>query len=278
MSDLFARFRENRTAAAAGLFVLLITVLALAAPVITPHDPLALGDAPLAAPSGSHWLGTDQLGRDIFTRIIFGTRISLTIAAVGVGASLVAGTLMGLLAGYFRGWVDGSLSRVTDVMFSLPDILLALVIMAVLGPGFDRIAIAIAIVYTPIFARVCRGAVLGVTGQPFIEAARAMGLSNARILLRHILPNITGPLIVQTTLSLAFAILAEAALSFLGLSGEADAPSWGLMLRQGKDFMEIAWWVAVFPGIAITLTVLGFNLLGDGLRDAIDPHHVTGRG
>jgi len=276
MRDLFARFRENRMAFAAGLFVCLLALLALAAPIITPYQPLALGNDPLAGPSADHWLGTDQLGRDIFTRIIYGTRISLTIAAIGVGCSLVAGTVMGLLAGYFRGWVDGSVSRLTDVMFSLPDILLALVIMAVLGPGFDRIAIAIAIVYTPIFARVCRGAVLSVAEQPYIEAARAVGLSNARILARHILPNITGPLIVQTTLSLAFAILAEAALSFLGLSGEADAPSWGLMLRQGKDFMEIAWWVAVFPGIAITLTVLGFNLLGDGLRDAIDPHHVTG--
>lgn len=269
MKDMLARFASNRAALASAVFVLLLVLLALAAPLITPHDPLALGDAPLTGPSGTHWLGTDQLGRDILTRIICGTRISLAIAAVGVGASLVAGTLMGLAAGYFRGWVDGSLSRVTDVMFSLPDILLALVVMAVLGPGFDRIAIAIAVVYTPIFARVSRGAVLSVSGQPFIEAARAMGLGSPRILLRHILPNITGPLIVQTTLSLAFAILAEAALSFLGLSGEADAPSWGLMLRQGKDFIEIAWWVAVFPGAAITLSVLGFNLLGDGLRDSL---------
>jgi len=277
VKDLFARFRENRTAAAAALFIILIVLVALFAPLLTPYGPLELGDAPRAAPSTDHLLGTDALGRDILTRILYGARISLTIAGLGVGASLVAGTVMGLLAGYFRGWVDGSVSRVTDVMFSLPDILLALVIMAVLGPGFDRIAIAIAIVYTPIFARVCRGAVLSVAEQPYVEAARAVGLSNARILARHILPNITGPLIVQTTLSLAFAILAEAALSFLGLSGESDAPSWGLMLYQGKDQMESLWWIAVFPGIAITLTVLAFNLLGDGLRDAIDPHHVTGK-
>lgn len=276
MRELFARFGENRLAAAAAAAVALVALAALLAPVITPYGPLDLGDAPLAAPSADHWLGTDQLGRDILTRVVYGSRISLAIAGIGVAASLVAGTAMGLLAGYFRGWVDGAVSRVTDVMFSLPDILLALVIMAVLGPGFDRITLAIAIVYTPIFARVCRGAVLSVSRQPYVEAARAMGLSSRRILARHILPNITGPLIVQTTLSLAFAILAEAALSFLGLSGEADAPSWGLMLRQGKDFLEIAWWVAVFPGVAITLTVLGFNLLGDGLRDAIDPHHVTG--
>jgi len=277
VKDLFARFRENRTAAAAALFIILIVLVALFAPLLTPYGPLELGDAPRAAPSTDHLLGTDALGRDILTRILYGARISLTIAGLGVGASLVAGTVMGLLAGYFRGWVDGSVSRVTDVMFSLPDILLALVIMAVLGPEVADAAIAIAIVYTPIFARVCRGAVLSVAEQPYVEAARAVGLSNARILARHILPNITGPLIVQTTLSLAFAILAEAALSFLGLSGESDAPSWGLMLYQGKDQMESLWWIAVFPGIAITLTVLAFNLLGDGLRDAIDPHHVTGK-
>jgi len=236
---------------------------------ITPFEPLALGDQPLAAPSTTHWLGTDQLGRDMLTRVVYGSRISLTIAGAGVFLSLTAGTLIGLLAGYCRGAADACLSRLTDVMFCLPDILLALIVMAVLGPGFDRITIAIAIVYTPIFARVCRGAVLGVREQPYIEAARATGMSHTRILLRHILPNVAGPLIVQTTLSLAFAVLTEAALSFLGLSGQTDAPSWGLILRQGKDFMEIAWWIAVFPGIAITLTVLSFNVFGDGLRDAI---------
>jgi peptide/nickel transport system permease protein len=159
-------------------------------------------------------------------------------------------------------------------MFSLPDILLALVVMAVLGQSLGNLTLAIAIVYTPIFARVCRGAVLSVRQQPYIEAARALGVSHMRVIARHVLPNVLGPLIVQVTLSLAFAILAEAALSFLGLSGQTDAPSWGLMLRQGKDFMEIAWWLAVFPGLAITLTVLSFNVLGDALRDALDPRQT----
>ncbi len=269
MRDLLRQFAANRVSLLAAAFIGVIAALALLAPFITPHDPLALGSTPLAGPSAEHWLGTDQLGRDIFTRVIYGTRISLAIAAVGVGLSLVAGTTMGLLAGYFRGATDAVVGRVTDVMFCLPDILLALVIMAVLGPGFDRIMLAIAIVYTPIFARVCRGAVLSVSRRPYVEAARAMGVSSRRILTHHILPNTTGPLIVQTTLSLAFAVLAESTLSFLGLSGQTDAPSWGLMLRQGKDFMETAWWIAVFPGVAITLTVLSFNLLGDGLRDAL---------
>jgi len=259
----------NRLASFAAALLAVLAVLAIVAPWVTPYGPLQIGHKPLAPPSAAHWLGTDQLGRDILTRVIFGCRISLVIAALGVSASMIAGTLMGLLAGYFGGLIDGVLSRVTDVMFCLPDILLALVIMAVLGPGFDRIALAIAIVYTPIFARVCRGSVLSLRQQPYIEAARALGLGRGRILVRHILPNVAGPLVVQATLSLAFAVLAEAALSFLGLSGERDAPSWGLMLRQGKDAMELAWWVAVFPGIAITLTVLGFNLLGDGLRDAL---------
>jgi peptide/nickel transport system permease protein len=269
MGMLLRPFGANRLALAALCFVGVLALLAVAAPVISPYEPLALGDQPLARPSAQHWMGTDQLGRDILTRVIHGARISLVIAALGVGASLIAGTTIGLVAGYFRGPVDACLGRITDVMFALPDILLALVIMAVLGLGFDRIALAIAIVYTPIFARVCRGAVLSVSARPYIEAARAAGLGHARILLRHILPNTAGPLIVQTTLSLAFAVLTEAALSFLGLSGQTDAPSWGLMLRQGKDFMEIAWWIAVFPGAAITLTVLSFNMLGDGLRDAI---------
>ncbi len=266
---LLRLFLANRVVMLAAAFIGLLAVLAMVAPWVTPYGPLQIGDQPLAAPSAVHWLGTDDLGRDVLTRVIYGCRISLLIATLGVAVSLVAGTAMGLLAGYFGGLIDGVLSRVTDVMFCLPDILLALVIMAVLGPGFDRIALAIAIVYTPIFMRVCRGSVLSLRQQPYVEAARAVGMSRGRILLRHILPNAAGPLIVQATLSLAFAVLAEAALSFLGLSGETDAPSWGLMLRQGKDFMEFAWWIAVFPGLAITLTVLGFNLLGDGLRDAL---------
>lgn len=178
--------------------------------------------------------------------------------------------MIGAAAGYYGRWVDAALSRVIDVLFSFPDILLALVIMAVLGASLTNVMIAIGIVYTPIFARITRGAVLEIKASLFIDAARVLGAGRLTILRRHILPNVMAPIIVQTTLSLAFAILAEAALSFIGLGVEPDTPSWGIMLNEGKDWMEAAWWIAVFPGAAITLAVLGFNVLGDGLRDALD--------
>ena len=271
LRSLWAPLAANRLALAAFGVVLLYVAAALLAPWVAPYRPLANQPDYLAPPSWTYWFGTDQTGRDIFSRVLYGARISLRVAGLSVGFALVVGTLVGLVAGYFGGWVDSVLSRATDVMFALPEILLALVVMAVLGPGLGKITLAIGIVYAPIFARVCRGSVQSVKRQPYVEAARALGLGRARILFRHILPNVLGPLIVQTTLSLAFAILAEAALSFLGLSGQTDAPSWGLMLRQGKDLMEIAWWVAVFPGLAITLAVFALNVFGDGLRDALDP-------
>ncbi len=271
LRSLWTPLSANRLALAALGVVLLYLAVALLAPWVAPYKPLANQPDYLAPPSFNYWFGTDQTGRDIFSRVLYGARISLRVAGLSVGFALVVGTLVGLVAGYFGGWVDSVLSRATDVMFALPEILLALVVMAVLGPGLGKITLAIGIVYAPIFARVCRGSVLSVKRQPYVEAARALGLGRARILLRHILPNVLGPLIVQTTLSLAFAILAEAALSFLGLSGQTDAPSWGLMLRQGKDLMEVAWWVAVFPGLAITLAVFALNVFGDGLRDALDP-------
>ena len=271
LRSLWTPLAANRLSLAAFGVVVLYLAVALLAPWVAPYQPLANQPDFLSPPSSTYWFGTDQTGRDIFSRVLYGARISLRVAGLSVGFALVVGTLVGLVAGYFGGWVDSVLSRATDVMFALPEILLALVVMAVLGPGLGKITLAIGIVYAPIFARVCRGSVLGVKRQPYVEAAKALGLGRARILFRHILPNVMGPLIVQTTLSLAFAILAEAALSFLGLSGQTDAPSWGLMLRQGKDLMEIAWWVAVFPGLAITLAVLALNVFGDGLRDALDP-------
>jgi peptide/nickel transport system permease protein len=252
-------------------FLLVMVLVAITAPWLAPYDPLAIGREGLQPPGPDHWLGTDQLGRDVLSRILYGAGISLRVSGLSVVIALCAGTVMGVLAGYFGGWVDMTLSRVFDVMFSLPDILLALVIMAVLGQGLTNITLAIGIVYTPIFARICRGAVLSVRRQVYVESARAIGAGHRRIIFRHVIPNITAPMIVQTTLSLAFAILTEAALSFLGLSGESDRPTWGMMLREGKALMELAWWVAVFPGIALTLTVLSFNTVGDGLRDVLDP-------
>jgi len=272
LADTFRRLTADRLAAAALALVAVYTLLAVAAPLLSPYDPYAIdADAFLAPPSASHWLGTDQLGRDVLSRVIHGARVSLRVAGLAVAVSLIVGGGIGLLAGYLGGWTDKALSRATDVLFAVPEVLLALVMMAVLGRGLTQITIAIAIVYTPIFVRVTRAAVLRVRTEPYVEAARALSIPARRIMLRHVLPNAAGPVIVQATLSLGFAILAEAALSFLGLSGEIDVPSWGLMLQQGKDLMELAWWVAVFPGIAITLAVLALNLVGDGLRDVLDP-------
>jgi len=267
-----ARRRPVTALAACG--VALLVVAGLAAPWIAPADPLAIGAAPLAAPGSAHPLGTDRLGRDVLSRLLWGARISLRVAGLSVTLALVAGTLLGAIAGWAGGWVDGLVSRLTDAAFALPEIVLALVVMAILGPGFTRIGIAVGIVYTPIFTRVARAAMIRARRRPYLEAARALGLGPVRRLVRHALPETIPPLTVQATLSFAFAILAEASLSFLGLSGEADAPSWGLMLREAKDLMGRAWWLALFPGLAITLSVLALNLLGDGLRDALDPREA----
>ncbi len=272
MRELLGRFLASKLAVAGAAVIGLFVLMAIFAPWIAPHDPYAMDSgAALSAPGDGYWLGTDRFGRDILSRIIYGSRISLWVGIVSVGIALSVGTTIGVIAGYFGGWVDSALSRLTDTLLSFPDIFLALAIMAILGESTTNVMIAIGIVYTPIFARIARGSVLQVKASAFIEAARALGVGHGRIMFRHVLPNIGPPLIVQTTLSLAFAILAEAALSFLGFGVEPDAASWGVMLNEGKDWMELAWWVAVFPGIAITLAVFSFNVLGDGLRDALDP-------
>ena len=263
---------RSKLAGLGAVSVAVFVLLAAAAPLIAPHDPYAMNpDAMLTGPSMSHPLGADAFGRDVFSRIIFGAQTSLKVAVVSVSIALIAGTALGLIAGYFGGFVDATVSRFLDGLLSFPDILLALVIMAILGASTTNVMLAVGIVYTPIFGRVARGATLGVRRSGFVEAAHALGYGPGRIIARHILPNIRAPLIVQTTLSLAFAILAEAALSFLGLGVEPDAPSWGIMLNEGKDWMELAWWIPVFPGLAIALIVLSFNTLGDELRDALEP-------
>ncbi|WP_373048363.1 ABC transporter permease [Vulgatibacter sp.] len=247
-------------------------LVALAAPWIAPFDPQALGEHPLAPPSATHLLGADSLGRDLLSRVLHGARISLQVAAVSVAFALLVGGTLGLLAGHFGGWIDGAISRSTDVLFALPEVLLALVLLAILGTGLINLTLAIGIVYTPIFARIGRAAAIEERSRSYVEAARALGAGELRIVFRHLLPNVAPPLLVQTTLSFAFAILAEAALGFLGLGGEPDLPSWGNMLRDGKDWLEQAWWVAMVPGLAISAAVLALNVLGDGLRDALDPH------
>lgn len=225
----------------------------------------------LQGPSRAHVLGTDQFGRDILSRIIIGARVSLLVAVLSVAVALALGTTVGLLSGYLGRWVDGLAMRLMDILFAFPAILLAIAIMAVAGTSMRNLILAIGVVYTPQFARVARAATLTVKNLEFVEASQALGAGTGRVLARHLLPNVMPAIIVQVSLSLSLAILSESALSFLGLGTQPPTPSWGNMLSEGRQFMEIAPWNAVFPGAAIMLVVLGFNLLGDGLRDLLDP-------
>jgi peptide/nickel transport system permease protein len=229
----------------------------------------------LQPPSGAHWFGTDELGRDVFSRVLVAVQASLRVSVVSVTFAVVVGVTIGVIAGYRGGWIDTVFMRVVDVMFAFPVLLLALAVVAILGPGVTTTILAIGIVYTPIFARVARASTLSVRVEPFVQLSRTIGTGHLYILGRHILPNIAGPLIVQTSLSLAFAILSEAALSFLGLGIQPPQPSLGRMIFDSQGFVTLAWWMAVFPGAAIFVTVLAFNLLGDGLRDVLDPKQRT---
>ncbi|MDX5400210.1 MAG: ABC transporter permease, partial [Actinomycetes bacterium] len=245
--------------------------LAILGQAIAPYDSNAV-DIPnaLQPPSGAHWFGTDELGRDVLSRVILSARVSMLVSLVSVSIALVAGVLLGLLAGYFGGWLDTVIMRVADVMFAFPVMLLAMAIVAILGPGLTTAMIAIGVVYIPIFARVTRASVLSVRTEPYFRAAVSLGATSPRIIWRHVLPNVTAPIIVQTSLSLAFAILSEAALSFLGLGVQPPDPSWGRMLYDARAVLDQAWWMSVFPGLAVFVTVLSFNLLGDALRDVLD--------
>jgi peptide/nickel transport system permease protein len=253
-----------------------IVLVALLAPFLAPYG-VNTTNVPnaLQPPSAEHWFGTDELGRDVFSRVLVAARASLLVAVVSVAFALIVGVTVGVIAGYAGGLVDTIVMRTNDVLFAFPVLLLALAIVAILGPGITTTMLAIGIVYTPIFARVARGSTLSVSVEPFVQASRTMGTGNAYILRRHILPNISGPIIVQTSLSLAFAILSEAALSFLGLGVQPPEPSWGRMLFDAQNYLGLAWWMSVFPGAAIFLTVLAFNLAGDGLRDVLDPKQRT---
>jgi peptide/nickel transport system permease protein len=245
---------------------------AAAAPMLAPDDPLRMhSDALLAPPGAAHVFGTDQFGRDLLTRLLYGARSSLAVAFGSVALALAAGGTAGILGGYYGGRLDNVLMRTMDVIFAFPAVLLAIAIMAVAGTSVRNVIVAIGIVYTPQFGRVVRASVLETRGLEYVEAAGALGAGTLRILAGHILPNISAPLLVQTSLSLSFAILTESALSFLGLGTQPPTPSWGNMLADARRFMVIAPWTAVFPGAAIALIVLGFNLLGDGLRDLLDP-------
>jgi peptide/nickel transport system permease protein len=267
---------RNPTAALAALVLVAIVVVAVFDQTFA-SDGANEQDIPnrLEPPSWSHPFGTDDLGRDILSRVILGASVSLKVGFLSVGLALVAGTLIGLLAGFYGRWVDDVLMRIMDVLFAFPAVLLAIAILAIRGPGTTNTIIAIAIVYVPIFARVTRASVLGVREEVYVRASRSVGASDLRLLTRHVLPNAAPPIIVQTSVSLAFAVLAEAALSFLGLGTQPPNPSWGLMLAEGRGYIDLAWWLAFFPGMAIVVTVLCFNLLGDGLRDVLDPRQRT---
>jgi peptide/nickel transport system permease protein len=254
--------------------VLLFVAVALLAPWIAPYDPLETGwGAIRKAPSAAHWFGTDELGRDVISRVIWGARASLLAGLISVCISMALGVPIGLLAGYVGGWTDGVISRLTDSMLALPFLILAIALAAFLGPSLMNAMIAIGVSATPVFIRLTRAQVLAVKVEDYVEAARAVGNPHWRIALRHILPNVLPPLIVQATLAIAAAIIAEASLSFLGLGQQPPAPSWGSMLNTAKNYVDNAPWMAIWPGMSIFLLVLSFNLLGDGLRDALDPKH-----
>ena len=265
----------RRRGAMLGLaIVLLFIAIALCAPLIAPYDPVQTSwTAVRKAPSAAYWFGTDELGRDVMSRVIWGARASLMAGLVSVFISMVLGVPIGLLAGYMGGWVDGLISRFTDAMLAVPFLILAIALAAFLGPSLTNAMVAIGVSAMPVFIRLTRAQVLSVKVEDYVEAARAVGNPHWRIALRHILPNTLPPLIVQATLTIATAIIAEASLSFLGLGQQPPAPSWGSMLNTAKDYIDNAPWMAIWPGLSIFLLVLSFNLLGDGLRDALDPRH-----
>ena len=266
----------NPVTVVSAILLAVVAVIAIAAEWIAPYG-INDVDVPsaLQAPSGPHWFGTDELGRDVLSRVLVAVQASMQVSVISVAFAVIVGVTVGVIAGYRGGWVDTVFMRIVDVMFAFPVLLLALAIVAILGPGVTTTMLAIGVVFTPIFARVARASTLSVRVEPYVAVSRTMGTGHVYVLARHILPNIAGPLIVQTSLSLAFAILSEAALSFLGLGIQPPEPSLGRMIFDSQGFVTLAWWMAVFPGAAIFVIVLAFNLFGDGLRDVLDPKQRT---
>ncbi|EMA45135.1 nickel transporter permease [Halobiforma nitratireducens] len=271
-----AAFLANPLNVTGLVIVATVTVAAVVGPVVAPHDPASQDlAARLQPPSAAHPLGTDQLGRDVFSRLLHGARLSLGIAVVVTAIRLVVGTTIGLVAGYAGGWTDEFLMRLVDVQLAFPGLILALVIAGMLGPSLRNVMIALAVVGWGSYARVVRGSVLSTKERHFVDAARLMGVSRVRIAVRHLLPNVVSPVVVLATMNLGTVILGTAGLSFIGLGAQPPTPEWGTMLSAGRHHLRSAWWIANAPGAAIMLTVLGFNLLGDGLRDVLDPKHET---
>lgn len=271
-SRVWRKLGRNPAALAGGLIVLLFVLMAIAAPLIAPYEPNVSSWLTVRKPpSAAHWMGTDDVGRDVMSRLIHGSRASLSAGITSVVIALVIGVPLGVVSGYYGGWLDAVISRVTEAVLACPFLILAIALAAFLGPSLTNAMIAIGISAAPIFARLARGQVLSVKTEDYVQGARAVGCSDLRIIGRYILPNIFPPLLVQSTLTIATAIIAEASLSFLGLGQQPPDPSWGSMLNTAKNFITQAPWMAIWPGLAIFVVVFGFNILGDGLRDALDP-------
>ncbi len=270
------RALRNKLVVAGGAIVLLLVLVALFAPLLAPHSPYEqFTSDQLVGPSRTYPLGTDELGRDVFSRLLFGARISFQVAAISVSIGLLIGGALGLIAAYYGGAWDMLIMRFADILFAFPSLLLAIAVLAVLGPSLANVMVAIGIIFIPIFVRVTRAAGLIIVQEQYVEASKASGAGPARIMLRHVLPNAMAPLLIQVTLAISYAILSEASLSFLGLGAQPPEPSWGSMLSSGRGFMVFAPWTAFGPGMAIFIAVLGFNILGDGLRDVLDPRMKT---
>ncbi len=268
-----ARFVRSPSVIIGAIIVTILILVALFAPFISPYDPIKQNfRIQLLPPSLEHPFGTDEFGRDILSRVLYGARWALFVGLLADSIALVIGVTLGLLAGYHSGRTDAVVTWITDVMLAFPYLLLAMIVVAVLGPGIVNAMIAIGIVYVPQYARLVRGTVMSLREKEFIEAAQCVGLSHVRIIARHILPNCVAPIIVMATLAIGWAIVETAGLSFLGLGAQPPLPEWGSMLSSGRNYMLSAWWIATFPGLAILVVVVGFNILGDGLRDVLDPY------
>ena len=271
-------FRRNKLAMAGLAVMLLLYLVTLLTPLIAPYDPTAQGDiitTRYLEPGFEHWMGTDKFGRDIYSRVLYGSRISLTIGFIAVGIGVLLGTAIGAVAGYYGGKTDGILMRFTDMMLSFPRLVLLIVVIALFSPSIWLVVVVLGLTGWMNNARIVRGEVLSLREREYIQAAKALGMGNGRIIMRHIIPNTLAPIIVSATLGIGQTILTEASLSFLGLGVQPPTPSWGNMISDGRDALINAWWIATFPGLAIVLTVTAFNLLGDGLRDALDPRLRT---
>ncbi|KZE41952.1 peptide ABC transporter permease [Brevibacillus parabrevis] len=270
--EAWRALRKNKLAMVGLAIILFFVAVAVFAPVIAPY-PYDAGELVMKnkPPSGEHWFGTDYNGRDVFSRVVYGARISLWVGTFSVIGSVVAGTILGLLAGFYGKWIDTLISRIFDIMLAFPSILLAIAIVAILGPSLQNALLAIAIINIPTFGRLVRSRVLSLKEEEFVMAARAIGMKDSRIIMQHILPNSLAPIIVTGTMGIATAIIEAAALGFLGLGAQPPEPEWGKMLSDSRQYIQKAPWTVIFPGLSIMLTVLGFNLIGDGLRDALDP-------